>query len=609
MKRLLSRVIAVHCSLVALLLPAETEKAEKGVVGGMRTEGSTFGLNMGKVDVKGGKPDAKPAKPVVDPDEVMKQVDTLPLDYKSVALVREASSNLARRDRSDVAGQHRLWDRFIAKRAELKPREYQMVLVKMWEFAGTDPAEIESVWQEALKADPKTGGGQIRGRYVAYLEKKGEWEKAFELRREDDANPKAFFKAKWLYAQTAYRAGRPDEALAAANSCTNEKFTAGEKTDIALFRTMLTAKTPEEFLAKTPGDFDSLRYACRFLYRMSDGSPEKKPFIRALVKASFDLQWPEEKVEYTATYVEDAPSTAEGALRAGLFDGDRFKRENRFGKFDVWTWMGGGNESASRKKEYPRLRTEPKPDLAANAAGKEGALVVCCDSRGVHFYVKLNDPEAWKTRAGLADGLYYESVVQTGDEDSWHWQMISALKPVNELALDWDSPQFGRRMTADGLKTDVYTGRDCYAVHLFVPWLMAYDRLPTAKGDFWRYVMVVGWAGQFGSLGGSGMQELGRGMKLFFDVDEKAVREIRLGTLRAAIGEYVRFRAKWENADFWADRDLGDPEYYAAVVKPYLDRLDRAAKEEDASFLADFADTRLKLDEKRSAWLRARLAR
>ena len=173
-------------------------------------------------------------------------------------------------------------------------------------------------------------------------------------------------------------------------------------------------------------------------------------------------------------------------------------------------------------------------------------------------------------------------------------------------------------MTRDFLKTDVHAAKDCYVAHVYLPWLVAYDRLPTGKDGLWRFVAVVHWAGLMGAIGGSSVHELGRGMQVRFSMDEKAALAVRLGTLRAAAGAYRRFRRQWENADFWGDPSMGDPAFYEARVKPYLAELDALAAETEGDLdaaacarlstrLVDLADTRLQIDALRAAWLRNRL--
>jgi hypothetical protein len=146
--------------------------------------------------------------------------------------------------------------------------------------------------------------------------------------------------------------------------------------------------------------------------------------------------------------------------------------------------------------------------------------------------------------------------------------------------------------------------------------VFAYDR--PANGDEWFFSLIAGWAGQFGALGGGGVHEFGRAMRLDFEVTPWQRELLRLGLLRQAVGEYGKVRGQFENAEFWEDPHLGDPTFYAKVVEPWLAELDDVAAQVksgnniDAAtvnrlldkYLFDLADFRLAIDAKRAAYIR-----
>ena len=557
-------------------------------------------------------------------DELVRQVAAMPVDGAAVSLVADASVLLSRPPAADAATRALLWKGLVDGRARLEPADRQRVLEAMFGLAD-DAKSKRALWEEAVKGAEDPSRVRLAGAWRRHLQETHAWGELLPFAKADAAVARPHFKAGYELARIAYLAGDRETCLAAIATCTNAQLKAGEKFNMEVLKTLLREARPRPFaanVAKLRGDadektyFNFLRGACKFLYELDSGV-EMSARIRELVRLSFELEWPEERLWYTATYVEEAPMTAEAAFREGLFD--RLKVENRLGQYNFWDWMGGTWQGYdNRNKDYPRLKSAEKPHLEADKPGKEAVVAVCYDARGVNLYAKFNDPDAWKSKAGFADGLYFECSVQPGDESSWHWLLISALKPSCELDIDWDSPQFGRKRTADYLKSDVYVGDDCYVVHVHAPWLLAYDRLPTGRNDLWRFVVVGGWAGEFGALGGGGVHELGRGLHVKFDMPGKAADAVRLGVLRAAAGEYLAFRKKWESADFWADRDLGDPDFFDKVVKPYLAELDAAAAEATApeldaakvrrlsGYLRDFSDTRLSLDAKRAAYLKAK---
>ena len=355
----------------------------------------------------------------------------------------------------------------------------------------------------------------------------------------------------------------------------------------------------------------------RFLLRVRNASrtvyalwpdPAHRDYPDALLKLTRTLEAPEDKVSYTAKFLDGAPHTAEAALATGIFE--KYPVENRFGKYSVYSDVAASWQGNPHAKELKLLTTN------SDAAG----TFVLYDTTGVHFYIRMNDPDAVKSRDGYADGARIEFSIMPGKECNWHWNLVSVRHPEKSYDVEWDAPFPGRRLTADVIKVDTVSTENCHAFHIFAPWLICYDHLPK-KGDTWRFVLCAHWAGIFGSLGGGGVHELGRGMLLSFDMNDATYDKIRLGALRQAIGDYQAVRSQWENAEFWGDLHLGDPEFWNEVVKPWLAELDETAKSvtsgEDLPLatvdklirehLADFADFRLALDAKRTAWLKAKL--
>ena len=564
------------------------------------------------------------------------ELDKLPLDGGLLAAVNFAAGQVSRKEGSEdmVA---RLWRRLVDGRKTFSAQERMRILVAMAGMADRSRVRrlpkgsiepLRKVWDEARALEAETAAAdkryhrgvsasQVRAIWLRNLQVFYLWKEAYELTKNDAFAPKVHVNQRVECVRLAALGG--DEAAfqaAYAAVITNAQLTAAQKFNLQALAARKGTADQRDFakrIAALRGDadvktwFNLLRGACRYLYEY-DSTVEGSKYVMTLVALSAEQLWPEERVVYTATFVEDAPTTANAAYVADIFK--KLKTDNRMGKFNCW-------DSMDKSKDLARLKSGEKPDLAATAEGKEAAVCVCYDTKGVHFFLKLNDPEALKTRDGLVDRLYMECSVQTGDEASWNWELFSALKPENQVDVEWDSPQPGRKMTRDYLKSDVFVAKDCYVVHIFAPWLLAYDRIPSGTDALWRFVAVAGWAGQFGSIGGSSVHELGRGMQVRFDMPAKAERAVRLGVLRAAAGEYRRFRKAWENADFWGDPSIGNPAFYETVVKPYLAELDAAANEtegelDDAALarlsakLADFSDTRLALDAKRAAYLRAK---
>ena len=555
------------------------------------------------------------------------ELDKEPLDAKTWGVVTRAVKGFEREQWSEPSVA-RLQKRFVDNRAKLDDALHMKVLEVMAEQATTTsyrwapPKPIEplrAIVDEAKAVADKTRGKRgavsdqgVRRVYDAYLNLTQRFDELEPIWRERGDHV-ALANLAWKRGEKA--AFEAEYAIAV----TNVRLNVRDKKKLELMKAVSDANDQQDFAARIEAmcgkegteeeRFCRLRDLCLQLYRL-DCTPKNYPFLQTAIKKSNELLWPAEDVWYVATYRPNAPATASAAYEADIFS--KLKVDDRIGRFNVWNRMGDHNGFERRL-----AKSNPQPNLHATEPGKEGRVCACYDDRGVHFYVRLNDPEAWKTRMGLKDGLYGETTVQTGDEASWHWTIFTALRPEPTADVEWDSPQYGRKMTHDYLKHDVFVGQDCFVIHIFTPWTVGYDHMPFGKDGLWRFGFTARWAGVMGSIGGGATHELGHCMNVRFDFSGEGGRVARIGLLRTAAGEYRKFRKAWENADFLADPSMGDPDYFWEHVSPYLKKLDAAADETEGEldeatlkrlegFLADFSDTRLKLDDMRANYLRAK---
>ena len=432
---------------------------------------------------------------------------------------------------------------------------------------------------------------------------------------------------KYSLVRTCLAVGKSDRvASLAAELATNappkwiDKRTGDPRFNARVMAARATAKDPEDFARAvkalkpmTDGDeafFRAVRTVAKELFTIRADQPNY-PYLMALARLTGEMLHPEERLAYTCRFMKDAPRTADGALRSGLFD--KLPLENRMAQYKVYS-------NIDRDKELKLLKSNEKPHLAADVPGKEGGVAVACDATGVHIYVRLNDPDAGKALAGCARGANAEYVIMTGTDAQWHWNSISIAEPQGlPIVPEWGSVWKGFKIGEEYIRSDAVATETCYAFHIFVPWVLAYTTLPPDGGD-WSLVLCAGWAGQFGALGGGSVHEVGRGMRIAFDLSKDDLAAIRFGCLRQAAAEYKKVRDKWENTDFWSDPHLGDEKFYAEVVKPLVARLDEVVKplmdgtlpseEVDACFAAhaeELADFRLTLDALRAKWITKRL--
>ena len=341
---------------------------------------------------------------------------------------------------------------------------------------------------------------------------------------------------------------------------------------------------------------------------------DQAKWLLAAREAELALLHEEERVVHTVKYCPSAPRTAAGAEAAGLFDNGWFspyRTETRFAPIQTYGWN-------RRDIVMKNLKCGPKPELSGvTGEGRSSEIIVVYDEAGVHVYTRFRDPSAAKFRLGEASGAGYEFSVWTG-KGGWNqvFTTTDAVKDLNEV--QWDSLDYGHRPTFGSIVTDSTTTDEAFLFHTFIPWTHAYDRIPK-DGDVWYTVMCAGVPAGTYVLGGGTVHELGRGMRLKFAMDADESRIVRRALVRRAAGDFLRFRAPWENIDMWEDNILGDPAFYAAVVKGWRDEREQAARglvrrpdaevtdaeyeALGAKYLRDWLDPRLVLGDLRVAWL------
>ncbi len=598
-------------------------------------------------------------------ETLLAEFDKRPVDTNLLDACRTANEAMAFRYALPPQVTERLFARVAANRDKFQPVERgqilevlfnsakakgdRKVIVQYWAEIERNQKDSRDAWEaenarekEARAAKqpfernsnipkPDNTADKLRSAYYAYLSGMKDFATLLPIReqavKDGPGNPGSSYELAAAY----YYLGRNKEAAnALAAAVTNESQRADLRFNSMVLKAACEAQNKKDFKSrvlalrgfsdaqgkegesKVDSDtrfFNFLRAASRNLY-MIKSDPAHVDFMLGLVEITHDMEHPEEKVRYTAKFIDGAPRTAEGALYAGIFE--KYPVENRIGRYRVYDYMDKNNDLAI-------LKSKDAPHLQADVPGKEAAIVILYDTTGVHFYLKLNDPDASKSRDGLADGANIEFSVMPGEMTTWNWNLVSVRYPQKSCEVEWDSPMPGRKLTGDYVAVDASSTDKCHVFHIFTPWVMYYDRLP-GNGDTWRFVLCAGWAGQFGALGGGSVHEFGRGMQLRFDIPSDVADRIREGVVKEAVSEYQKVRGEWENADFWADPHMGDQDFAGAVVRPFLSELDGIAKivtggqlnkaEVDRickDYLFSLADFRLALDAKRVEWVEKKL--
>lgn len=362
----------------------------------------------------------------------------------------------------------------------------------------------------------------------------------------------------------------------------------------------------EDDLAKEIRFFSAVRSAAQ-LVAEAGMQEDRVGAIKALVELADTVKKPEIKPEYTVRFQAHAPQSAEAAALGGLFD--KLPSEKRFGPYASYS-------SHNRQTELSSLRAAPEIKLDEFKKGHEGAAIFLFDDLGLHIYGRFADPDAGKSLHGFSNGVYIEMNLMPGESGAYHQTLLNSVTGRDVTEVEWSGVTREYKLTRDFVRHDFYTADDCYYTHTVFPWEMFYNKLP-ANGDIWRLVFCASWGGQFRSLGGSSVHELGRSLRLQCELTEADLAQVKSSLVRTGAGRYKQMRDGWHNADFFDDPHLGDQAYYAAVVKPFLEENDAlsarvrtgsalAPEEVDRLFkerLGQWLDFRLTLDAKRVEYL------
>ena len=240
-----------------------------------------------------------------------------------------------------------------------------------------------------------------RGVFIRKMNEAGDWAAAVpEMEKILNArNPNGY----WDLAVACTKVGKDHRAIELCDQILGDELKARPemKADARSLKAWISATDEKDLVQRLNairGDqndkdwFNALRRAGRFYFTL-DSSEKRVGWLKAVIGLSRDLLWPEEKVGYTLTWMEDAPKTADSALRSDIFK--KLATENRMGKYNTWNLF-------DKNAELALLKSNEKPHTAADVAGKEACVCACYDASGLHFYAKFNDPEAGKARDGIA---------------------------------------------------------------------------------------------------------------------------------------------------------------------------------------------------------------
>ena len=221
---------------------------------------------------------------------------------------------------------------------------------------------------------------------------------------------------------------------------------------------------------------------------------------------------------------------------------------------------------------------------ALDSADAQVEVSSVSDPRGVHIYLRVEDPNARQVENGFAGGIGMEMYFAPGKYEPYVCFGSDPRKGVEGAFQTTYTYADHKRIDVEGTKDrrafrseTAFTDAD-YVLHLFFAWDTFYQKLPQ-NGSKWRFeCLAFGPKGPF-SLGGSeGVHNSSKWCDLEFQLAKDDIAAIRRGVIYRHVKGWAQ-AGRLDLFDKWADAEIGDPEFYDAVLKPIEAELKGYAKE------------------------------
>lgn len=303
-------------------------------------------------------------------------------------------------------------------------------------------------------------------------------------------------------------------------------------------------------------------------------------------------------------YVKDAPIDVGRWLTSGLMTDDNKHIVN----------IPFGKEEADKLI----LDVSVQRDVGKEGGESETYFYVCWDEFGVHLLFVGKDPEWRKVLAGAVGGTGYEMYICFG-EGAPTYQWLIGDKGKTDF-LDYASKGKAYRPLQDHLVMYTAPVEGGFATAMNIAWSACYERLPD-NGDTWPFEMIHWSRGGGVTWGGETIWEISRwGRWTFEGFTPERRTAVRRTLLNGALASFRKQSAIGSGEiTTWKDREIGDPEFYAKALKPFVDKLEADAKlltdEADAATvdrlfkedMGPWADFKYYADEIREKYLRSKL--
>lgn len=255
-----------------------------------------------------------------------------------------------------------------------------------------------------------------------------------------------------------------------------------------------------------------------------------------------------------------------------------------------------------------------------DSASAEVEVSGVCDRKGLHLFLRVEDPNARAVEDGFAGGIGTEMYFAPGLYRPYICMNSDPREGVRDAFHTTYDSFANSRIDVEGVngpdafRSETAFSDSDYVLHMTFAWDTFYRELPV-DGSKWRFECIAfGPKGGF-TLGGSvGVHNSSKWCDLAFELKPEDVAAIRRGVLYRAVKGW-RMNGRMDRFDTWADEAIGDPEFYREVLKPLEAELVGYAKEvkpemsdDDVNRIYEKALPRLKglsheIDRLRREWL------
>lgn len=311
-----------------------------------------------------------------------------------------------------------------------------------------------------------------------------------------------------------------------------------------------------------------------------------------------DLLLPREEKVHKVVFDADAPRSAEGFARSRYY-ADWAGMETRFEAY--------GSDYHMRAA-YDTKLLKAAPDIAPDPKYPTGVKVIA-DNDFVHVFMRCDDPAIDEVKTGKrGDAGSLEIFFEPGDHEVPYHSVYFRKLPAMEdsSAVIWSMPGRHYRRTSDFVTKDTVLTKEGVVAHMAIPWTACYDTLPF-DGRHWLFGLYRWHPGGGQCLGGF-VHALTRGLRLEFPFAPEQVAALKRRIAETAYNRYAAVRdSKGDFIQRWNDELLGDPEFFAAEVKPLLDELDAKGKTPDVKDAAGWAEVGYEIAARRTRYLKKKL--